>query len=189
MWVPCIIDHENARMSQLPRVDGVESFTFNKFYLNIQPWPLWSLTLTYDLDLDQCDLDLDPHNLNIRLWPLRPLTLTYDPDLWPWPLWPWPWPSWPWPRTTFFILGWKLEFSHFLPWWPWPLTYDIDLQTWLRYDVPLMCVPSFRSVGPMVQPAQCKQTHTHTHTQTDRHTGATENITSSANAGGNKEGR
>ncbi len=40
-----------------------------------------------------------------------------------------------------------------------------------------MRAPNFRSVGPTVQPAERKQTHT----QTD----ATENITSSANAGGN----
>ncbi len=39
---------------------------------------------------------------------------------------------------------------------------------------------NFRSVGPMDQPAECKQTHTH------RHTDATKNITSSANVGGNK---
>ncbi len=41
-----------------------------------------------------------------------------------------------------------------------------------------MRAPNFRSIGPTVQPAERKQTHRHT--QTD----ATENITSSANAGG-----
>ncbi len=50
-----------------------------------------------------------------------------------------------------------------------------------------MRAPKFRSVGPTVQPAERKQTHTqtdrHTHTQMD----ATENITPSANAGDNKK--
>ncbi len=42
----------------------------------------------------------------------------------------------------------------------------------------IMCAPNFRSVGPTVQPEDCKQTH--------RQMDATENITSSANAGGKK---
>ena len=41
-------------------------------------------------------------------------------------------------------------------------------------------LPNFRSIGPTDQPAE--RTQTHTHHETD----ATENITSSANAGGNK---
>ncbi len=41
-----------------------------------------------------------------------------------------------------------------------------------------MCVPEFRSIGPKVRPVERKQTHTD----------ATENITSSANAGGKNLG-
>ncbi len=44
-----------------------------------------------------------------------------------------------------------------------------------------MSVLNFKTVGPAVQPAECKQMDT----QVDTHTDATENITSSANAGGN----
>ncbi len=46
-----------------------------------------------------------------------------------------------------------------------------------------MRAPNFRSVGTAVQPVERKQTHTETDRRTDRH--ATENFTSSANAGGN----
>ena len=52
--------NENAHVSHLPRVDGVERFPY-KFYLD-------PMTLTYDID--PCDL-----------WPW---------PLWPWPSWPWP---------------------------------------------------------------------------------------------------
>ncbi len=118
------------------------------------PWPLWPLTY----DLDQCDLDLDHRDLNIRRWPW-PTTLTFDldhcdldPD----------------PRDLdleppFLIPGWKLEYSLFdlgdLDLWPWPSNSS---EIWW----PLMCLPSFTSVGPTVQPAECKQTHRHTHRRT-----------------------
>ncbi len=52
--------HENARMSHLPRVDGVKNFPKN-FDLNF-------VTLTYDLDLcdlDPRDLDLGPSFLKL----------------------------------------------------------------------------------------------------------------------------
>ena len=41
-------------------------------------------------------------------------------------------------------------------------------------------MPNFRSIGPAVEHAGCKQT------ETDTHTGTTENITSSTNVGGNE---
>ncbi len=42
-----------------------------------------------------------------------------------------------------------------------------------------MCVLNFRSLGPTVQPAECKH---------NRHTDPTENITSSTNTGGKNGG-
>ena len=55
--------------------------------------------------------DLDPCNL----WPW-PTTLTFDLDLRDLDI-----------GQPFLILGWKLEFLHFLPLWPWPLTYCRDI--------------------------------------------------------------
>ncbi len=86
---------------------------------------------------------------------INPVTLTFDLN--PCDLNPGP---------SFLKLGWKLEFLHFWPWWPWPSNLS---EIWWS----LMCAPIFRSVGPTVQFAECKQTHT----QTD----AIENITSSTN--------
>ena len=131
--------NENALVSHLPRVDGVQN---------------------------------SPNNFD-----LNPVTLTYDLDLWPW--WPWPWPLRPWPWTIFSETRLKTGFFIFLTLvtltfdlWPWPSNLS---KIWLSS----MRAPNFRSVGPTVQPCRA-QTDTHTHTD------ATENITSSANAGGKK---
>ncbi len=118
--------NENACVSHLPRVDGVQNSS-NNFNLDLRP-----LTLTCDL----CVLDLDPHDLDPHHLDLRP---------------------------PFLKLGWKLEFLHF---WPWPSNSS---EIWCS----LMCALNFRSIGPMVQHAVCRQTDTQTNT--------TENITSSAN--------
>ena len=110
-YFPRSVDHysfnENARMSHLPPVHGVENspqqiwpwpwpMTFDLDPCDIWPWYM-TITLTFDLDLS--DLDLDTRDLDLGL--------------------------------PFLILGWKLRFLHF---WPWPLTYNLDLQTLPRYD-------------------------------------------------------
>ena len=59
-----------------------------------------------------------------------------------------------------------------------PMTFKL-----IRDMTTLNACANFRSVGPTLQPAERKQTHRHTHRQMD----ATENITSSTNAGGKKE--
>ena len=111
---------ENACVSHLPRVDGVESST-----QQIWPWPcdldprnLWSWPTTFALDPDTC-----------TLWPWPLINDNGPCNLWPWPLWPWPWPSWPWPRTTFSDTRLKTRIFKFFTLvtltfdlWPWPST-------------------------------------------------------------------
>ncbi len=50
-----------------------------------------------------------PYDLDLQPLTLTFMTLTFDLDF----------------GLYFLILGWKLEFLHFLTLWPWPLTYDL----------------------------------------------------------------
>ena len=54
--------------------------------------------------------------------------------------------------------------KRFLTKWPWSLTYDLDLQTWLRYP---STWPTYRNsslyVCPFSRESGNTQTHTHTH--------------------------
>ncbi len=74
--------NENARVSHLLRVDGVQNspnnFDLNPVTLTYDLWP-WTTTLTFDLD--PCDLDLGPSFLKLG-WKLEFL------HFWPW--WSWP---------------------------------------------------------------------------------------------------
>ncbi len=84
---------------------------------------------------------------------------------------------WPWPTTfdhdlydldfdpcdldlgpSILKLGWNFYIFDLddLDLWPWPSNSS---EIWWS----LMCAPTFRSVGPTVQPAERKQTHRHTH--------------------------
>ncbi len=72
----------------------------------------------------------------------------------------------------------------FLTWRPWPSTYDLDLRTCPRYhqghslyQILWSCVKRFRH----------ETAHTPTDTHTDTHTDGTVSITSTANAGVNKD--
>ena len=109
--------------------------------------------------------------LTLRLWPLTFVTLTLTLVNLTYDLWPW---------TTFSDTRLKTEFFTFLALvtltfdlWPWPSNLS---DIWWS----LMCVPNFRSVGPMVWPWERRQKDGQTHTQTH----GTDNITSSANVGG-----
>ncbi len=108
-------------------------------HLNLRPWPSWPLTFSYDLDLDLCDIDLDPHNLDLGApflilgWKLDFFTFFYLVDLWPanltfklvasltltLSLWP----------TTLTLVTFDI---HLWPWpWPlslWPDPHDLDLR-------------------------------------------------------------
>ncbi len=82
-----------------------------------------------------------------------------------------------------------------LIWWPWPLTYDLDLQTWPRYEPGWpTCKISWPNIKRFSRESNELQTHTHTHTHahtrththtcTHTHTHRTDSITSTADAGG-----
>ncbi len=108
------------------------------------------------------NFDLDPQpwptilNIDLWPWPLKSLTLIHDLKLWPL----WPWPLWPWTtisdtklKTEIFTFLMLVTLTFYL--WPWPSNSS---EIWWS----LICVPMFGSVGPMVQSAECKQTHTQT---------------------------
>ncbi len=102
---------------------------------------------------------------------LDPVALTYNLDIWPWPQWPWPWT-----HMTTFSLAENWNFNIFTL-----VTLTFDLLPWPSNSFEiwwsLICVPNFRAVGPTVQPAKCKQTHTH---------GRYQKFPPSANVGGNE---
>ncbi len=114
-----------------------------------------------------CDFDHVTFNFDIWPWPLRPWTWTLELFLIFWKsqfLHFLSWPLWPFPDldrgTLFLILHWNLECLLFWPWWPWPLNPS---EMWWC----LMPVPKFRSVSPLIQPAELKRTRkTDTHSWT-----------------------
>ncbi len=123
---------------------------------NLWPWPSrpWPTTLTLTLATLTYDYDLDLCDLDID---------PSDLD----PFWPWHW-------TIFSATILKTKILHFLPSWPWPLTLTFELVR----DIVVLNVCTKFQVRSSNRSACWVQTDTHT--QTD----ATENITSSANAGG-----
>ena len=136
-----ISKNENARVSNLPRVDGGR-----KFPKRLWPWP-------FDLDLQHLTLTFVT------------LTLTYD--LWPTTLTSWPWPLWPWPLTLTSFSGRRLKnmiFMFDLDLWPTTLTFN-PIQA--RVKVNLHAKNQGRSSNGLAMRAQTDgQTHRQTHTHT-----------------------
>ncbi len=105
------------------------------------PWKLWPWP---------CDLDLRSLTLTYDIRPCPSIFDLCDFDTRGLDLGP-----------PFLILGLQLEFLHFWPWWSWPWPLNSS-EIWCS----LTCVLNFRSVIPMIQPAECKRTDRQTHTQT-----------------------